>query len=441
MHDFRFPQKAICNFEHGLVQPCEFAFEPLDLESLEPEDCSDSTLTKSVLNLKKTNSIVLQNKEKDDKELEINSKEFEQISKMSSENNIQDLELLEESKKNSELGFQNISIDSESSIISMDEDSKSKDLGSEPSFEYIPDSNHSENQESLNLSNSDTIIKKNEKSEAVSNSSLDSFDNSIESKDFIQISKISKKKKSILLFSQQPNGGVFSIDSLGYTSHKEIKNPFAYNIIKEINEMNYRENKFLNLLKGECKLNQLVHLKNSKISGILSFVYQKILFIFILDADQNLKLAMKKTLEGKGPTINISCKDKQVGEVKISKAQNRKKLLCKRDSYLSQICFKLDSADDGACDDIDQNLEKYIMYSKDPKSGKEKKKKKEKSILVRMEDQIIISESEKSLNQENSGLSIQSIDEKSVDPKPRIGLLSTLFSEKLKKQIELDSSS
>ena len=37
MHDFRFPKKSVCSFEHGLIVPCEFSKRIVSINQLEHE--------------------------------------------------------------------------------------------------------------------------------------------------------------------------------------------------------------------------------------------------------------------------------------------------------------------------------------------------------------------------------------------------------------------
>ena len=84
-------------------------------------------------------------------------------------------------------------------------------------------------------------------------------------------------KNRLFFFSLRKNGGICTLPHIKYMDENKIINPFAYNLIKEINLTIFKQNKFLNILEHQ---NQITRFYTS------NFKYEN----FSLDGFQVLRL-------------------------------------------------------------------------------------------------------------------------------------------------------
>lgn len=438
VYDFRFPKNAVCSFEHGLIVPCEHVQIPFEAEDLKNESIINlSEMDETVQNYSShlESSIKSQKTRKRDKQ---NAKKNDKIRENQSEHNLgtnshqksEALSLKSESENNEKSNFSISGVHSNFSEGTAPIDSSES---SENSYQYR---DCSENKESVDLElNEINLTSSAKRAQYQSRGSMDNIDPSVESEDFIELGTEDTVKKSptqLLLFSTRKRGGLYWMNEFGYKKANEIKNLLVFDLIKEINRNIYKENNFLNLLNGKCKINQIYRPRNVKIRGICSFKAANILFILVLDSINQLRIFCKSKVTE--PKIKMQIKIFENLESPSNEQNILTKAILKKRECFWKSCRSKNSkntdSDENDLLDVDENPEEYFQLNEpiqhDPLSND-----KIKFNLDDMDEQIIFSETDNSEPGQSVNGSLESLKNKIVTSPKRVGLLSLNFSKKL----------
>jgi len=115
--------------------------------------------------------------------------------------------------------------------------------------------------------------------------------------------------KLVFLYSLRKNGSILTFPYFDYQEKQDIKNPFVYKLIKEINTTIHKSNKFMDLFDHEINLTQLytsnLRYKEIHLTGLQSFVDGN--FHFLVSVENNSLLNLQVLSKSKNEEFSICC--------------------------------------------------------------------------------------------------------------------------------------